>query len=171
MDALGVDPKMLELPHLLSEGALVAAIHEAIPNLPPRVDDFPRTPDLVPDNGSSLRYVRRLIVSAAQKRHTDFLFAALPLPRTLQYPPHQPMAISPSPNSVQSITMPIPPLLPSPSYPRPLPFLPRLSWPKHHVRVGSPSNRRTEDTVAPRVARFSNVATTRSVISTQQESA
>jgi hypothetical protein len=53
-NALGVDPKMLTR---LSDDALVEAVNEAVPILPPRVDDFASTPGLVPDDGSSQRYV------------------------------------------------------------------------------------------------------------------
>jgi hypothetical protein len=57
MDALGVDPKQLEFPKISSMDAFVAAIHEALPIPPPFADDFARTPGLVPDDGTSQRYV------------------------------------------------------------------------------------------------------------------
>ena len=56
IDAPGVDPKLLMIPNLLSQDALVTAINEAIPNPPPSADEF-IVPDLVPDDGSSQRFV------------------------------------------------------------------------------------------------------------------
>jgi len=55
MDAPGVDPKSTVIPILLSWDALVAAAREAVPDPPPRVDEFTVCPDLVPDDGGSER--------------------------------------------------------------------------------------------------------------------
>jgi hypothetical protein len=57
MDAPGVDPKMLEMPVPLSFNALVAAIHEAIPNPPPSADEFVVCPSPISDHGDSQRCV------------------------------------------------------------------------------------------------------------------
>ncbi|KAF9781700.1 hypothetical protein BJ322DRAFT_1023069 [Thelephora terrestris] len=53
IDGRGVDPRTLQLPTLLSVDAFIAAVEECCPTLPPSIDDFARTPDLVPDDGSS----------------------------------------------------------------------------------------------------------------------
>lgn len=55
MDAMGVDPKLLEMPILSSQETLVKAVHELFPDPDPpqSVDDFTSTPGLVADDGSS----------------------------------------------------------------------------------------------------------------------
>lgn len=53
MDAPGVDPKLLEMPVLSSEAALVAAVCKLFPDTLQSADDFVATPALVPDDGSS----------------------------------------------------------------------------------------------------------------------
>ena len=57
MDALGVDPRLLEMPILSSQEALVTVIHELFPDPPQSMDDFASTPGLVADDGSSQRCV------------------------------------------------------------------------------------------------------------------
>ena len=54
-----VNPAQLEMPTLclLSEEALVAAIHEALPVLPPSVDGSARTTGMVSDDVSSQKCV------------------------------------------------------------------------------------------------------------------
>ena len=56
MDAPGVDPKMLEMLVPLGWDAVVAAIHEAIPDPPPCADEFAVCPSLISDYSSSQRY-------------------------------------------------------------------------------------------------------------------
>ena len=59
VDAWGVDPRelVIELPTLLSMDTFVAAVNEALQTSSQSVDDCARTPELVPDDGSSQRYV------------------------------------------------------------------------------------------------------------------
>lgn len=57
MDALGVDPKVLDMPVLSSQEALVAIVRGLFPDPPQSVDDFASTPGLVTDDGSSQRCV------------------------------------------------------------------------------------------------------------------
>ena len=54
--AAGVDPKQLLLPAPSSVDLLVAMIHQAFPNPPPSVDDFPSS-GLALSYDSSQRYV------------------------------------------------------------------------------------------------------------------
>jgi hypothetical protein len=63
-DAQGTtNPRSVESLIPVSERALIAAIHKALPIPPPPVFE---SMGLVPDDGSSHRYVRRLIIRAAE---------------------------------------------------------------------------------------------------------
>ena len=90
MDAPGVDPKLLELPVPLGEDAIVAAIHEAIPDPPPRVDDFANYSGLVFDDGSSLGCVPSYRLPCANAPKTNFYrcssISLLCPPQSYDYP-------------------------------------------------------------------------------------
>ena len=97
MDAPGVDPKLLMTFNLMSQDALVAAINEAIPNPPPRVDES-AVPDLVPDDGNSQRCDPSYRFFRSNVLGTNFCPCSSEsppcTPQTYAYPSPQPIHIS-----------------------------------------------------------------------------
>ena len=118
-DALGVDPRMLEMPVPFSWDAVVAATNDAFPNPFSYVGDFDMCPDLVPDDGSSQRCVSYHF-SCAGVLETDprrcSSYSLPPSPQGYDYPsppygpidhasphPTSPVVSSPNPSAASRV--------------------------------------------------------------------